>query len=92
MTIEPRDDMRRSVASMMTVSVTCAVSAKTHEVREDDLVPAARAGRFPTLCGETIMAASMAEPDERRCPRCTELLGDDMAQRRAGLLRRMVGR
>ena len=40
MTIEPRDEMRRSVASMMTVSVTCAVSAKTHEVREDDLVPA----------------------------------------------------
>ena len=64
---------------MMTVSVTCAVSAKTHEVREDDLVPAARAGRFPTLCGETIMAASMAEPDERRCPRCIELLDDDMA-------------
>ena len=67
---------------MMTVSVTCAVSAKTHEVREDDLVPAARAGRFPTLCGETIMAASMAEPDERRCPRCIELLGDDVAARR----------
>jgi hypothetical protein len=76
----------------MTVSVTCAVSAKTHEVREDDLVPAARAGRFPTLCGETIMAASMAEPDERRCPRCIELLGDDMVERRAGLLRRLVGR
>ena len=91
MSIEPRDEMRRSVAAT-TVSVTCAVSARTHEVREDDLVPAARAGRFPTLCGETIMAASMAEPDERRCPRCAELVDDGVAERPAGLLRRLVGR
>ena len=33
----------------------------------------------------------MAEPDERRCPRCIELLGDDVAARRARLLRRVVG-
>ena len=75
-----------------TVSVTCSVDARTHEVREVDIVPAARQGRYPTLCGETITAASMAEPDVHRCPRCTQLRDDDVAPRPSGLLRRLVGR
>ena len=80
------------VPSAATVPVTCSVDARTHEVREIDIVPAARQGRYPTLCGETITAASMAEPDVRRCPRCTELRDDDVAPRPSGLLRRLVGR
>jgi hypothetical protein len=81
-----------SAAVSATVSVTCSVDARTHQVREIDIVPAARQGRYPTLCGETITAASMAEPDVRRCPRCSELRDDDVAPRPSGLLRRLVGR
>ena len=55
------------------------------------MVPAARGGRYPTLCGQTIVAASMAEPADRRCPRCAELRHDDAAPRPAGLLRRLLG-
>ena len=57
-----------------------------------DLVPAARWGCYPTLCGETIMAASMAEPAHRRCARCDELREDTATARPARLLRRLVGR
>ena len=78
--------------SSSTVSVTCVGDRCTHEVREIDLAPAARQGRYPTLCGQTITAASMAEPELRRCPRCSELRDDDEAPRRPGLLRLIVGR
>jgi hypothetical protein len=75
-----------------TVSVTSVGDCRAHEVREIDLVPAARWGCYPTLCGETIMAASMAEPAHRRCARCDELREDTEAPRPVGLLRRIVGR
>ena len=75
-----------------TVSVTAAGDLRTHEVREIDVVPAARGGRYPTLCGQMITAASMAEPVRRRCPRCTELCDDEETPRATGLLRRLVGR
>ena len=50
-----------------TVSITAADDLRTHEVREIDIMPAARGGRYPTLCGQLITAASMAEPARRRC-------------------------
>jgi hypothetical protein len=90
LTIGHRDNSSKPSAS--TVSVTCSVDTRTHEVREVDIVPAARQGRYPTLCGQTITAASMAEPDLRPCPRCSELRDHDAPTRRAGLLRRLVGR
>jgi hypothetical protein len=70
-----------------TVSVTAVGDRRAHEVREIDLVPSARWGRYPTLCGQTITAASMAEPARRRCVRCDELSTDDEAPRSGGLLR-----
>ena len=76
-----------------TVSVTAVGPHPAHEVREIDVVPAARrGGRYPTLCGQTITAASMAEPADRRCPLCAELRPDETAPRPAGLLRRLMGR
>jgi hypothetical protein len=75
-----------------TVSVTSVGDRRAHEVREIDLVPAVRWGNFPTLCGQTIMAASMAESASRRCVKCDELREDVEAPRPAGLLRRLVGR
>ena len=73
------------------VSVTAAGDLRTHEVREIDIVPGARGGRYPTLCGQMITAASMAEPATRRCPRCAELREDEIVRRPPGLLRRLIG-
>lgn len=75
-----------------TVSVTSVGDLRTHEVWELDVVPAARGGLFPTLCGRTIAAASMAEPADRRCPQCAELRHHEVAPRPASLLRRLIGR
>lgn len=81
-----------SSTTSSTVSVTAVGDLRTHEVLEIDIVPGARGGRYPTLCGQTIAAASMAEPTRRRCPRCAELAPDVAVPRPAGLLRRLVGR
>jgi hypothetical protein len=95
---EPREGVVCSVhrdnpsTTTSTVSVTAVGERRTHEVREIDLVPAAQRGRYPTLCGQTIMAASMAEPAHRRCARCDELREAAEAPRPAGLLRRLVRR
>ena len=87
-TLGQRDNLS---PSSITVSVTCVFDRRTHEVRELDIAPAARHGRYPALCGQLITAASMAEPGIRRCPQCAELREDDVPPRPAGLLRRIVG-
>ena len=89
MSLEQRD---YSGTASATVSVTSVGDMRTHEVREADFVPGARGGRYPTLCGQTIAAASMAEPTRRRCPRCVEQADAESEPRPAGLLRRLVGR
>jgi hypothetical protein len=88
-TFDQRDN---SSTAMSTVSVTCVSDKRIHEVRELDIAPAARQGRYPTLCGRMITAASMAEPGQHRCHECVALRGDDPPQRPVGLLRRLVGR
>ena len=69
-TLDQRDD---SAPATSTVSVTCVSDMRIHEVRELDIAPAARQGRYPALCGQMITAASMAEPGRRRCPDCVAL-------------------
>ena len=92
MTLGQRDhSVNAPSPASSTVSVTAVGDLRTHEVREIDVVPAARGGRYPTLCGQTIAAASMAEPADRRCPQCAELRHHDVAPRPAGLLRRLLG-
>ena len=81
-----------STTTAQTVSVTSAGDMRTHEVSEADVVAGARGGRYPTLCGQTIATASMAEPTRRRCPRCAELALGVAEPRPTGLLRRLVGR
>jgi hypothetical protein len=88
-TLGQRDNLSQSV---VTVSVTCVFDRRIHEVRELDIAPAARHGRYPALCGQVITAASMAEPGVRRCSECVELREDDVPRRPVGLLRRIVGR
>jgi hypothetical protein len=88
-TLGQRDNLSQAV---LTVSVACVFDRRIHEVRELDIAPAARHGRYPALCGQVITAASMAEPGVRRCPDCAELREDDVPRRPVGLLRRIVGR
>lgn len=88
-TLDQRDN---SSTAPSTVSVTCVSDMQIHEVRELDIAPAARHGRYPALCGQVITAASMAEPGHRRCPECATLRGVDVPRRPAGLLRRLVSR
>ena len=88
-TLDQRDN---SSPIMSTVSVTCVSDMRIHEVREIDIAPGARQGRYPALCGQMVTAASMAEPGRRRCPECVTLRGDDGPRRPAGLLRRLSGR
>lgn len=89
MSLDHRDNPS---TSSPTVSVTAAGDRRAHEVREIDLVPSARWGRYPTLCGQTITAAAMSEPAHRHCVRCNELREGEVAPRPPGLLRRLVGR
>ena len=92
MTLGQRDNPS-TWTSTSTVSVACVSDKRIHEVRETDIAPAARQGRYPALCGQMITAASMAEPGNRRCPECAGLRDDDVPRRPAGLLRRLlVGR
>ena len=92
MTLGQRDNPS-TWTSTSTVSVACVSDKRIHEVRELDIAPAARQGRYPALCGQMITAASMAEPGNRRCPECAGLSDDDVPRRPAGLLRRLlVGR
>lgn len=87
-----RDNSAAEVpATSYTVSVTSVGDLRMHEVRDVDISPAARGGRYPALCGLTITAASMAEPARQPCARCLELRDVDVAPRPAGLLRRLVG-
>lgn len=83
---------RNHSSTSQTVGVTAVDDLRTHEVREIDIVPAARLGRYPALCGQMITAASMAEPANRWCHRCAELRDQAVAQRPPGFLRRLVGR
>ena len=89
MSLDHRDNPS---TALQTVTVTAVDDRRAHEVREVDIVPAARWGRYPALCGQTITAASMAEPAHRRCVRCAALRDDPVTPPPAGLLRRLVGR
>ena len=89
MTLDQRDNP--SIVTP-TVSVACVSDMRLHEVREMDIAPAARQGRYPALCGLVITAASMIEPGNRRCPDCASLRGVEAPRRPSGLLRRLVGR
>jgi len=52
-----------------TVAVVCAMDSLTHEVFDQDLA-GVTTGRYRALCGVTIAAAPMSEPEVERCGAC----------------------
>lgn len=64
-------------APSTTISITCLTDGLAHDVPDAQLAaPAAdRAGCYIAVCGHVVTAASMVEPDGKRCPLCAEVWG-----------------
>jgi hypothetical protein len=55
--------------------VTCIADGRVHHVPDVEFTTEMdrHDGRYQALCGHRVTAASMAEPDGRPCPLCTEV-------------------
>lgn len=58
-------------------------TATVHLISEDAAARGRRAGRYLALCGAVVLAASLATPEQRHCPRCTEIRQTCQALRHA---------
>jgi hypothetical protein len=67
-----------------TIRITCLTDGMAHDVSDAQLAAAAndRAGCYIAVCGHVVTAASMVEPDGKRCPLCDEVFGLNRPQRR----------
>jgi valyl-tRNA synthetase len=52
------------------VEIIDACTRVEHLVSDDVVAAHCHAGRYPTLCGLELLAASMAEPGRGRCTKC----------------------
>jgi hypothetical protein len=68
-----------------TITVTCSLDSRAHEVPDAELAAAARRsnGHYQALCGHVVAAAPMVEPDGQPCLLCTAILERTEATRRA---------
>lgn len=55
-----------------TVSVTCVLDSRAHEVTDVELATGG-GGTYRALCGHVIQAAAMVAPDGAPCPECAAL-------------------
>jgi len=76
-----------------TVTVTCCIDDRAHEVREADLAVALTRsdGYYQALCGHVVTAAPMVMPDGRPCHPCAVVQDRDVISRRHSLLQRALG-
>ncbi len=58
--------------------LTCVADRLHHAVTQEELGDGVlrRAGRFPAVCGHTIVPGSMLEPPGTPCPNCEPLLAE----------------
>ena len=72
-----------------TITVTCCIDNRAHEVPDAELAAAARRpdGYYQALCGHMIAAAPMVEPDGQACQLCAAIHERTNAPRRARLQR-----
>jgi hypothetical protein len=68
-----------------TITVTCAIDTRAHEVPDAELAASARQsdGHYQALCGHMVAAAPMVEPDGQPCLLCTAILERTHVTRRA---------
>jgi hypothetical protein len=71
-------------APSTTIRITCLSDGMAHDVPDAQLAAAAndRAGCYIAVCGHVVTAASMVEPDGKRCPLCDEVFGLNRPPRR----------
>jgi len=69
-----------------TITVTCTIDSRAHEVPDAELAAAARRsdGHYQALCGHMVAAAPMVEPDGQPCLLCTAIIERTHATRRNG--------
>ncbi|MCO1659142.1 hypothetical protein [Pseudonocardia humida] len=67
-----------------TIRITCLTDGLAHDVPDAQLAAAAndRAGCYIAVCGHVVTAASMVEPDGKRCSLCDEVFGLNRPPRR----------
>lgn len=67
-----------------TITVTCTIDSRAHEVPDAELAAAARRtdGHYQALCGHMVAAAPMVEPDGQPCLLCIAILERTEATRR----------
>ena len=84
---------RSGPGAVDTITVTCCVDSRAHEVPDAELAEAARRldGYFQALCGHRITAASMVEPDGQPCLLCAAIRERTTAPRRTPRLQRILG-
>jgi hypothetical protein len=75
-----------------TITVTCSIDSRSHEVPDAELAASARQsdGHYQALCGHMVAAAPMVEPDGPPCLLCTAILERTYATRR-GARQRILG-
>lgn len=68
---------RESSRSWAPIGVTCSTDQRRHLVDDVSLTRGAAdsSGRFPALCGHTVLAASLADPPGQDCPLCVAVHG-----------------
>ena len=59
-----------------TITVTCCIDCRAHEVPDTELAASARrsVGHYQALCGHMVAAAPMVEPDGQPCLLCAAIL------------------
>ncbi len=79
---------RESSRSWAPIGVTCSTDQRRHLVDDVSLTRGAAdsSGRFPALCGHTVLAASLADPPGQDCPLCMAVDGLGRHTERPGVL------
>jgi hypothetical protein len=79
---DPRSPAARAAST--TISITCLNDGLAHDVPDAQLAAAATGpgGNYIAVCGHVVTAASLVEPDGKRCSLCAEVFGMGRPPRR----------
>lgn len=71
-TVRKQGQPRSRRGRITTITITCAVDGRAHDVPDVEIAgpQADGRGRYVAVCGHVVTAASMIEPDGAPCPLC----------------------
>ena len=73
MTVGDQRRVRPNQPRASTITVTCCMDDRAHEVTDVELASARPDGYFRAICGRDVAAAPMVMPDGQPCPSCTAI-------------------